>query len=136
MIENEPFFKGNHYVNELQNYKVDFLILAGFLWKIPVALIEVFPQKILNIHPALLPNYGGKGMYGNKVHEAVIKGGESLTGISIHVVDEIYDNGKIIFSASCPVFFDDTPETLASRIHLLEHTHYPKVIEEYIENFK
>ncbi len=135
LIEKEPFFSGNHYIDELKEYKIDFIILAGFLWKIPSALIRAYPEKILNIHPALLPSYGGKGMYGNFVHEAVIKAGETQTGITIHVVDEIYDNGKIVFAATCPVLPGDTPETLAARIHKLEHQHYPKVIEEYITGF-
>ncbi len=135
LIEKEPFFRGNHYIKKLKENGIDFIILAGFLWKIPVPLIEVFPQKILNIHPALLPKYGGKGMYGNFVHEAVLQTGETETGITIHVVDEIYDNGKTIFSATCPVLPNDTPETLAGRIHLLEHKYYPEVIEKYITDF-
>ena len=135
LIEKEPFFKGDHYLNELKENKIDFIILAGFLWKMPNALVEVFSERILNIHPALLPNYGGKGMYGNFVHEAVINAGEKQTGITIHVVDEKYDNGKIIFTATCPVLPDDTPETLAQRIHVLEHKHYAEVIEKYIAGF-
>ena len=136
LIEKESFFNGDHYIIELKEQGVDFIILAGFLWKIPAALVEAFPQRILNIHPALLPAYGGKGMYGNFVHEAVIKKGETKTGITIHVVDELYDNGRIIFTASCAVMPNDTPETLAQRIHILEHEYYPKVIEEYIINFQ
>lgn len=135
IIEKEKFFSGDHYLKELHHHIIDFLVLAGFLWKIPVPIIEAFPQKILNIHPALLPKYGGKGMYGNNVHEAVIKAGETRTGISIHVVDEIYDNGKTIFSATCDVLPEDTTETLAARIHFLEHKYYPEVIKEYITNY-
>ena len=135
LIEKENFFRGNHYTDELKQYQVDFLILAGFLWKMPAGLVAAFPQRILNIHPALLPKYGGKGMYGMNVHQAVIHALEKQTGITIHVVDELYDNGKIIFTASCDVMPDDTPETLAKRIHALEHRYYPKVIEDYIKSF-
>ncbi len=134
-IEKETFFKGDHYINEVKENRIDFIVLAGFLWKIPAALVEAFPERILNIHPALLPAYGGKGMYGNSVHEAVIKADEKQTGITIHIVDEKYDNGKIIFSKTCPVLRGDTPAILAQRIHVLEHEWYPKVIEKYIEDF-
>ena len=133
MIEKERFFRGDAYLPEIQKSKADLVILAGFLWKIPSALIEAYPKKIINIHPALLPKYGGKGMYGHHVHQAVISAGESASGITIHYVDEHYDNGDIIFQASCPVVDGDTPELLAARIHGLEHAHFPKVIEEIIK---
>lgn len=133
IIEKERFFKGDNYLPELQKHKIDFIVLAGFLWKMPVSLINTFPKKIINIHPALLPKYGGKGMYGNKVHEAVIAARETESGISIHYVDEIYDHGKIIFQATCAVTEDDTAESLAQKIHALEHLHYPKVIAELIK---
>lgn len=129
LIDREKFFRGNAYTDELQENKIDFIVLAGFLWKIPDALIRAFRNRIINIHPALLPNYGGKGMYGNHVHEAVIAAGEKESGITIHYVDEHYDNGDIIFQARCPVLPGDTPELLAQRIHQLEHEHFPKVIE-------
>jgi phosphoribosylglycinamide formyltransferase-1 len=134
LIEREKFFQGNAYVDELKenrsdSYRIDFIVLAGFLWKLPVALLKAYPNKIINIHPALLPNYGGKGMYGSKVHEAVLANREKETGISIHYVDEIYDHGKIIFQAKCSVLENDTTDSLAQRIHALEHEHYPKVIE-------
>jgi phosphoribosylglycinamide formyltransferase-1 len=132
-IEKEKFFHGNSYVDELREAKIDLIVLAGFLWKIPAALINAYPEKIINIHPALLPKYGGKGMYGNNVHEAVIKSGDAESGITIHLVDEIYDNGKIIFQAKCEVNKNDTAETLAKKIHELEHANFSKVIEEYIE---
>ena len=134
LIEKEQFFRGNAYVDELKAAKIDFIILAGFLWKIPSTLIQAYPNKIINIHPALLPKYGGKGMYGQLVHEAVLAAHEAESGISIHLVDELYDHGQIIFHASCPVLPDDTPATLAQRIHALEHKHYPKVIEQFILN--
>lgn len=132
IIEKEKFFRGDAYVPELKDYKTDFIVLAGFLWKVPTQLINAFPSKIVNIHPALLPKYGGKGMYGSKVHEAVIAASETESGITVHLVDEIYDNGEIIFSASCPISAEDTPETLAKKIHALEYEHYPKIIEKLI----
>ncbi len=135
MIEKGTFFKSNYYIDELKAKVIDFIVLAGFLWKIPDALVEAFSERILNIHPALLPKYGGKGMYGNFVHQAVIDAGETESGITIHVVDEVYDNGEIIFSAACPVRTGDTAETLATRIHSLEHKYYPEVIERYIAGF-
>ena len=101
---------------------------------IPNELTQKYKGRIINIHPSLLPAYGGKGMYGNKVHEAVINAGETKSGITIHLVDEIYDNGKTLFQAECPVMKDDTPDSLAQRIHKLEYTHFPRVIDEYIKN--
>lgn len=133
VIEKEKFFRGNAYTAELRQAGIDLIVLAGFLWKIPTMLINTYPAKIINIHPALLPDYGGKGMYGDHVHEAVIAAGEKESGITIHYVDGHYDNGDIIFQARCAVLEDDTPTTLASRIHQLEHEHYPRVIEELIK---
>lgn len=132
IIEKEKFFRGNAYVNELKAYHIDFIVLAGFLWKIPAALIKAYQKKIVNIHPALLPAYGGKGMYGNYVHEAVIANKEKESGISIHYVDDHYDHGDIIFQARCPVLENDTAETLARRIHQLEHEYFPKVLEKIL----
>ncbi len=132
LIEKEQFFRGNAYVDELADLKVDFIILAGFLWKIPSALIKAFPEKIINIHPALLPKYGGKGMYGQFVHEAVLNAKDAESGITVHFVDEQYDHGSTIFQATCPVLPDDTAESLAQRIHELEHQHYPIVIEKLL----
>ncbi len=131
-IEKEPFFRGNSYINELKSAKIDFIVLAGFLWKIPAALIKEYPNKIINIHPALLPKFGGKGMYGLFVHKAVTAQKEKESGITIHIVDELYDHGQVIFQTKCDVLEDDTAETLARRIHLLEHEHYPKVIEQIV----
>ncbi|RYD76539.1 MAG: phosphoribosylglycinamide formyltransferase, partial [Sphingobacteriales bacterium] len=115
---------------------INWIILAGFLWKIPPAVIKEWPQRIINIHPALLPGYGGKGMYGNKVHEAVINAGDKESGISIHYVDEIYDHGKIIFQAKCEVAAADDAASLAQKIHRLEHEHFAAVIEQEIEKQK
>lgn len=134
LIEKEKFFRGNAYIDELKENKIDLIVLAGFLWKIPNQLIKAFSRKIVNIHPALLPKFGGKGMYGNFVHEAVINAGEKMSGITIHYVDEHYDNGDIIFQARCAVLESDTADSLAQRIHLLEHAHYPVVIEELLKS--
>ena len=134
LIDKNSFFTPDSCINELKMAKIDFIILAGFLWKIPDSLIKNYPQKIINIHPALLPNYGGKGMYGHFVHEAVIDNREKESGITIHYVDEVYDHGKVIFQASCPVWENDTPATLANRIQGLEHEHYPVIIEQVLRN--
>ena len=117
--------------DELRQRSVELICLAGYMRLLSPAFVEAFPNKIINIHPALLPKYGGKGMYGGKVHEAVIHSKEKESGITIHFVDEIYDHGKIIFQATCNVDEKDTPETLAKKIHVLEHEHYPAVIEKY-----
>jgi phosphoribosylglycinamide formyltransferase 1 len=134
LIEKEQFFNGDGYLPQLQQYKIDFIVLAGFLWKIPSTLTSSYPKKISNIHPALLPKYGGKGMYGKHVHEAVIAANETQSGITIHYVDEVYDNGEIIFQATCPVNPTDTPQTLATKIHALEHLHYAPVIASILPN--
>ncbi|HWJ90580.1 MAG TPA: phosphoribosylglycinamide formyltransferase, partial [Flavisolibacter sp.] len=129
LIEKERFFRGDGYLPEFIRIKTSLIVLAGFLWKIPHSLIEAFPRKIINIHPALLPSHGGKGMYGQLVHEAVLASGDLQSGITVHYVDEHYDNGDIIFQTACPVLPGDTAETLAARIHQLEHLYYPQVIE-------
>ena len=128
LIEKEKFFRGNAYIDELKAAGVDFIVLAGFLWKIPVALIRAFHEKMINIHPALLPKYGGKGMYGNLVHEAVIANKEKESGITIHYVDEVYDHGQIILQATCLVENDETPESLAKKVQVLEHRHFPAAV--------
>ncbi len=116
----------------LRQQEIDLIVLAGFLLKIPESLITAFPDRIINIHPALLPAYGGAGMYGRRVHEAVLAAGETQTGISIHYVNEHYDEGRMILQVSCPVLPDDTPETVAARVHQLEHQYYPEVVEEVV----
>jgi phosphoribosylglycinamide formyltransferase 1 len=116
----------------LSHSQIDYLILAGFLLKVHPDIISAYPNKILNIHPALLPRYGGKGMYGEHVHQAVINAGDPISGITIHVVNEQYDDGRVVFQAECPVLADDTPESVAKRVHELEYRHYPKVIENFI----
>lgn len=116
----------------LKEHKIDFIVLAGYLLKIPAILIHNYPGSIINIHPALLPKYGGKGMYGHYVHQAVVAAKEKESGITIHLVDEFYDNGQILFQATCPVSPADTAEDVAEKIHLLEQKHFPRVIEAYL----
>lgn len=125
----KSFYETNEVLEWLKQDEISFIVLAGFLWLIPKNILDAYQGRIVNIHPALLPKYGGKGMYGGKVHEAVIKARERESGISIHYVNEHYDEGDIIFQAKCPVIPADTPESLASRIHELEYQHYPRVIE-------
>ena len=128
LIEKEKFFRGNAYTDELKAAGIDLIVLAGFLWKIPVALIKAFHGKMINIHPALLPKYGGKGMYGNFVHEAVIANQEKESGITIHYVDEVYDHGQIILQATCLISENETPESLAKKVQVLEHRHFPPAV--------
>lgn len=122
-------FKSEAFVAQLVGLKPDLIILAGFLWKIPAALIQAFPKRIINLHPALLPKYGGKGMYGHFVHEAVKAAGEPESGITIHQVNEHYDEGAILLQAHCPVHPSDSPEDIAGRIHHLEHFFLPRLID-------
>jgi phosphoribosylglycinamide formyltransferase-1 len=133
LIEKEKFFRGSHYLEEFSRRDISFIVLAGFLWKIPSELIRAFPDRILNIHPALLPFYGGKGMYGKAVHEAVIASKDRESGISIHYVDEQYDHGRIFFQASFNISPEETAESLAEKIHVLEYKHYPRQIARWIE---
>ena len=135
IVFNSETFKNNlGFLDILSKYEVNWIVLAGFLLKIPEYIIEDFQDKIINIHPALLPKYGGKGMYGMNVHRSVIENNETESGISIHYVNKNYDEGKMIFQASCAINAGDSPEDLANKIRLLEHQHYPKVIEETIKN--
>ena len=132
LIINKPDFTATGYVESLQNADINFIVLAGFLWKVPEVLVRAYPKAIINIHPALLPKYGGKGMYGARVHEAVIAAGEKESGISIHWVNEHYDEGAIIFQAKCSIDTTDTAETLADKIHALEHAHFAPSIEKLL----
>jgi phosphoribosylglycinamide formyltransferase-1 len=136
IIEKERFFKGDGYLPEIRQSGTNLIVLAGFLWKIPQALIDAYPRRIINIHPALLPKYGGRGMYGQYVHESVLNAGEMESGITIHFVDEHYDNGDILFQTACPVLDTDSPESLANRIHQLEHLHYPLVIDNLLKSLQ
>lgn len=117
----------------LRRYEIDFIVLAGYLLRIPDGLVKAFPNRILNIHPALLPKFGGKGMYGDKVHQSVVEAGEKESGITIHYVNENYDEGAIIFQAKCPVLENDTPEAVASKVHALEYQHFPVVIDQVLQ---
>ncbi len=132
VFSKNDFYDTDKVLRFLKDKRVDLIVLAGFLWLIPDDLIRQFPNRIVNIHPALLPKFGGKGMYGNRVHEAVIANGETETGITIHLVNEKYDEGKIVFQAKCEVTKEDTAETAASKVHELEYKYFPKVIEEIV----
>jgi phosphoribosylglycinamide formyltransferase-1 len=128
------FVEGTLVRQALAESRVTHIVLAGFLWLIPPYLLQSFPDRIINIHPALLPKYGGKGMYGSKVHEAVKGAGDAETGITIHLVNDRYDEGEILFQASCPITENHTPDQIAECVHKLEHEHYPRVIEQWVLN--
>ena len=121
------------FLKKLEDHRITHLVLAGFLWLIPPYLVKAFPNRIINIHPALLPKFGGKGMYGRKVHEAIKQANEEKTGITIHLVNEHYDEGTTVFQASCDVMPDDTVEDISRKVQQLEHQHYPIVIEGWIQ---
>ena len=127
-------FNSPEFIEEMLALELDLIVLAGFLWKIPSGLVEAFPKRIVNIHPALLPKYGGKGFYGEHVHEAVVAAKEAFSGITIHYVNEIYDNGEIILQAYTKLDEKETPETLAAKIHQLEQTYFPVTIHSLIKN--
>ena len=129
VIDRPSFYESDKTIEQLKTKKIDFIVLAGFLWIIPENLIKAFPNKIINIHPALLPKYGGKGMFGMNVHQAVIEAKDKQSGISIHYVNEKYDEGKMISQHTCTLSENETAESLAKKIHELEHAHFPKVIE-------
>ncbi|MBN2662711.1 MAG: phosphoribosylglycinamide formyltransferase [Bacteroidales bacterium] len=130
----EEFTQKHSILDILKSEKIDFIVLAGFLWLVPKYLIDHFPEKIINIHPALLPKYGGKGMYGDKVHQKVLENNETESGITIHYVNEKYDEGNIILQKKCNITQFDNPQTLADKIHQLEYEHFPKTIEKLITN--
>ncbi|MEO5646797.1 MAG: phosphoribosylglycinamide formyltransferase [Chitinophagaceae bacterium] len=131
-LQKERFFNGDAYLPEFIQFNISFIVLAGFMRKIPGKLIAAYTRKIVNIHPALLPGFGGKGMYGSRVHEAVLKAGEKESGITIHYVDEVYDKGEVIFQEKCKIEEGETADTLANKIHIIEHACYPEVIEKVI----
>lgn len=135
LFDKDSFIHDDTVLNFLQ-VEADVIVLAGFLWKIPAKIVNAFPNKIINIHPALLPKYGGKGMYGMNVHKAVKENNEAETGITIHYVNENYDEGAIIFQAKTSVSSSDTPETIAQKVHELEYEYFPKVIEEVILQYE
>ncbi|MEZ4857432.1 MAG: phosphoribosylglycinamide formyltransferase [Flavobacteriaceae bacterium] len=128
----EALESSNGVLKILKKDMPDIVVLAGFLWKFPEIILKVYPNKVINIHPALLPKYGGKGMYGNYVHEAVVTNAEKETGITIHYVNEHYDEGAIIFQKSVPISEKDTPETVAEKVHQLEYEWFPKIIEQLL----
>ena len=132
VFDKKSDFSGDVLFKLLLNNKIDLIVLAGFLWLLPATLIEKFPKRIINIHPALLPEYGGKGMYGSKVHQAVSESGDVESGITIHYVNEHYDQGDIIFQTSCQIKAGENPESIAQKVHQLEYEYYPKVIEEVL----
>lgn len=133
VLSREEFVEGTPVLARLAEYQVDLIVLAGFMNKISDALLKAFPGKIINIHPALLPKHGGKGMFGMHVHEAVVAAGEKESGITIHYINEHYDEGAIIFQTTCPVFPEDTAEDVAEKVHALEYTFYPRIIENTLE---
>lgn len=133
VFDRTAFYDNSEVLDFLRSCQPDLIVLAGFLWLVPAALVEAFPQRIINIHPALLPAYGGKGMYGAKVHEAVVTNGDVETGITIHYVNTRYDEGAVIFQARCPVDPGDSAEQVAQKVHALEYEHFPRVIEELLQ---
>ena len=132
VFDRELFYNSNKVHDILKEIGIDFIVLAGFVWLVPLDILRSWPNRIVNIHPALLPKFGGKGMFGDKVHQAVIEAKEKETGISIHYVNEKYDEGEIIFQEQFEILADDTPDSIAERIHILEHKHFPKVIEKLV----
>lgn len=132
-FDHNDFYVNGKVLGYLSEYKIDFIVLAGFLWLVPDEILAVYPRRIVNIHPALLPSYGGKGMYGEAVHKAVIGAREPESGITIHYVDDHYDEGDVIFQARCSIEPGDTAESLASKVHRLEYLYYPEIIEDLLE---
>ncbi|HSP12604.1 MAG TPA: phosphoribosylglycinamide formyltransferase [Salegentibacter sp.] len=132
-FDRDALYKSNEVLHVLQDIKPDLIVLAGFLWVFPNKILEAFPDRVINIHPALLPNYGGKGMYGAKVHESVINNKDEESGISIHYVNEKYDEGEIIFQTKTKIDKEDSPDSLAEKIHQLEYKHFPQVIEQLLQ---
>jgi phosphoribosylglycinamide formyltransferase-1 len=132
VIDKKTFQQKQTLLEILQAQKIDWIVLAGFLLLVPPYLLEAYPQRVINLHPALLPKYGGKGMYGMHVHEAVVANHETETGITIHYANEHYDEGQIILQAKCALDASDTPETVAQKIHELEYAHFPQAIEQEI----
>ncbi len=132
VFSREGFYNNGEVLEFLLGCQPDLIVLAGFLWLVPQDIVKAFPHRIVNIHPALLPKYGGKGMYGSKVHEAVLSNGEKESGITIHYVNEHYDEGSTLFQATCRIEPTDDIHTLVAKIHALEHAHFPKVIQQLL----
>ncbi len=131
-VTKAEFMAADTLIAELKSRSIDFIVLAGFLLLVPEKLIEAYPGRIVNIHPALLPKHGGKGMYGDRVHRAVVEAGDTESGITIHLIDGDYDKGTTFFQATCPVLPGDTPDDVATKVHALEYKHFPHVIEEIL----
>lgn len=134
IFNRDDFYNTRRVLELIKAFEADLVVLAGFLWLVPEYLVDEYPKRILNIHPALLPDFGGKGMYGMYVHEAVIGAKKRVSGITIHVVDKEYDEGKTVFQAKTKITKDDTAQSLANKIHELEQKHFPQVIKEYLQN--
>jgi phosphoribosylglycinamide formyltransferase-1 len=134
LIDKEMFNNGDSVLKKLQDSKIDLIVCAGFLWKIPDIILRAFPNRIINVHPALLPKFGGKGMYGMNVHKAIVESEEKESGITIHYLNDHYDEGKIILQKKCDVKKEDTPEKLAQKVQELEHEWYPKTIEQILKS--
>ncbi|MBQ3538963.1 MAG: phosphoribosylglycinamide formyltransferase [Bacteroidaceae bacterium] len=133
IVRKPEFMAADNLIKELHKRKIDFIVLAGFLLLVPQKLIDAYPGRIVNIHPALLPKHGGKGMYGDRVHEAVVAAGDKESGITIHLIDANYDKGVTYFQAKCPVYPTDTPHDVAQKVHILEYEHFPRVIDEIVK---
>ena len=133
-ITKNEFMACDTLIEELAKRDIDFIVLAGFLLLVPQKLIDAYPGRIVNIHPALLPKHGGKGMYGDRVHESVVAAGDTESGITIHLIDGDYDKGTTFFQATCPVLPTDTPHDVAEKVHALEYKHFPRVIEEIMHS--
>ena len=134
VVTKQQFMEADSIIAMLKERNIDFVVLAGFLLLVPQKLIQAYPGKIVNIHPALLPKHGGKGMYGDRVHKAVVECGDRESGITIHLIDEQYDKGTTFFQAKCPVLPTDTPDDVAAKVHALEYEHFPHVIEEILHS--
>jgi|TARA_R110001592_G_scaffold307299_3_gene581000 phosphoribosylglycinamide formyltransferase-1 len=128
-------YESNKLEQLLKDRKIDFIVLSGFLLKIPTSITKLYENRILNIHPSLLPKFGGAGMYGMNVHDAVKASGETESGISIHIVNEVFDDGEIIFQAKCPIDKNDTSESIQKKVQILEHQHFATVVHQYIKNY-
>ena len=136
VVTNKEFNDSSHILSLLQEYDISFIVLAGFLRIVPTPIIKAYENRIINIHPSLLPKYGGKGMYGMKVHEAVVASGDDKSGITIHFINDHYDEGEIIFQAVCNVLPTDSPEIVAQKVHALEYEYYPKITEKIVLSIK
>lgn len=136
VFDRQEFYETDRVVRLLQNLEIDLILLAGFLWLVPQNLIDAFPDRIINIHPALLPKYGGKGMYGDRVHRAVLEAGETESGITIHYVNNAYDQGRIIYQAQFKIAPEDNLDMIRYKGQQLEHQHYPRIVENLLKKLK